>query len=122
MTSKYNVSDAEYEVLKELWSMDGGVTQTQLLEGLLQKGKEWKRQTLNTFLSRLEKKQLVTRVKGIVTPVYNEEDYNFLVMQETLDNLYGGKFARFVAAFSEKGELSQEDAEALYEMVGRGKK
>lgn len=113
MKSKYSVSDAEWEVLKMLWKQKEGMRQTQLLELFEKEGKEWKRQTLNTFLSRLEKKGLVTRDKGVVNVVYGEEEYNFRQMQEAINNLYGGKISNFVAAFTRKKAISKEDAAEL---------
>ena len=61
MKDRYSISDAEREVLEMLWKQEGGVKQSQLLAMFEKEGKEWKRQTLNTFLARLEEKGLVKR-------------------------------------------------------------
>ena len=65
MKSKYNVTEAEWEVLKMLWRQETGIRQPQLLELFEKEGKQWKRQTLNTFLTRLESKELVKREGGL---------------------------------------------------------
>ncbi|MCH5341899.1 MAG: BlaI/MecI/CopY family transcriptional regulator [Acetatifactor sp.] len=117
MKSKYSVSEAEWEVLKALWKLDEKVTQTQLLEQCQKEGKQWKRQTLNTFLFRLEEKALVKREKGLVWAVYGEEEFSYLLMKEGIERLYQGKFSRFVAAFSQRNAIDQEDEQELLEII-----
>lgn len=114
MKTKYSVSESEFEVLQTLWKLGGGpVKQSQLLDELEQEGKTWKRQTLNTFLFRLEQKGLVKRERRTVTAIYNKEDYNFLHMREMISCLYDGSFSDLVASFNRKSALSQEDKEEL---------
>lgn len=117
MKSKYSVTEAEWEVLKALWKLDEKVTQARLLEHCEQEGKQWKRQTLNTFLARLEQKALVKREKGLVWAVYGEEEFSYLLMKEGIEQLYQGKFSRFVAAFSQRNAIDQEDEKELLEIM-----
>lgn len=117
MKSKYNVTEAEWEVLKMLWKQDQGIRQSQLLELFEKAGKQWKRQTLNTFLVRLEEKALVKREGGLVWAVYGEEEFSYLLMKEGIEQLYQGKFSRFVAAFSKRNMIDEEDERELLEMI-----
>ena len=117
MKSKYNISDAEREVMEMLWKQDCWIKQSELLELFHSEGKEWKRQTLNTFLSRLEEKGLVTRVNRMVQATYTENDYNRLQMQEAVDMMYGGKISNLVLALTETESLSEEDADVLLQIV-----
>lgn len=117
MKSKYSVTEAEWEVLKALWKLDEKVTQAWLLEHCEKEGKQWKRQTLNTFLARLEQKALVKREKGLVWAVYGEEEFSYLLMKEGIEQLYQGKFSRFVAAFSQRNAIDQEDEKELLEIM-----
>lgn len=117
MKSKYSVTESEWEVLKMLWKQDEGIKQAQLLELFEKEGKQWKRQTLNTFLARLEEKGMVTRVRGLVWASYDEEEFNYLLMKEGIEQLYQGKFSHFVAAFSQRNGLDEEDEQELLEMI-----
>ena len=117
MKSKYNVTEAEWEVLKMLWKQETGIRQPQLLELFEKEGKQWKRQTLNTFLARLEEKALVKREKGLVWAVYGEEEFSYLLMKEGIEQLYQGKISQFVAAFSQRNALDQEDEKELLEII-----
>ena len=117
MKSKYNVTEAEWEVLKMLWKQETGIRQPQLLDLFEKEGKQWKRQTLNTFLARLEEKALVKREKGLVWAVYGEEEFSYLLMKEGIEQLYQGKISQFVAAFSQRNALDQEDEKELLEII-----
>ena len=88
MKRKLAVSETEWEILKMLWKHGESIRQSELLSLFEKEGREWKRQTLNTFLSRLEKKGLVRREGGMATPVYNEEEYNDFVNNCKKSSIY----------------------------------
>ena len=113
MERNYRVSDSEMEVMKMLWRQKEGIKQSQLLDLFTKEGKEWKRQTLNTFLSRLETKGLVIRERGLVRAAVEEEEYNFSQAQNAIDNMYGGKLSNYVAAFIRRNAVNKEDLEEL---------
>ena len=113
MERNYRVSDSEMEVMKMLWRQKEGIKQSQLLDLFTKEGKEWKRQTLNTFLSRLETKGLVIRERGLVRAAVEEEEYNFSQAQNAIDNMYSGKLSNFVAAFIRRNDVNKEDLEEL---------
>lgn len=119
MKSRYNVTDAEWEVLKMLWDHGRAIRQSELLEISEKNGKGWKRQTLNTFLVRLEEKALVRRENSVVAPVYSEEEYNAIQMKEAIDQMYGGKVSRLLTAFMERNGLSEAEAEELRRLLDK---
>ena len=80
-------------------------------------GKEWKRQTLNTFLSRLENKGLVKRENRIAKPVYSREEYSCLQIKTVIDHVYSGRLSNFVAAFAKKNSITDSDAKALIDFL-----
>lgn len=92
------------EVMEKLWDQKGGIRQPQLLALLNADGKDWKRQTLNTFLSRLENKGLVKRENRLVEPLYSREEYGSIQMTAVIDRMYGGKLNNFMAAFVNASE------------------
>lgn len=117
MERKYQISDSELEVMRMLWKQTEGIKQSQLLELFAAEGKEWKRQTLNTFLSRLETKGLIIREKGLVWAGCEEEEYNYAQVKGAIDNLYGGKLGDFLAAFIKKNAVSREEVRELGEYL-----
>lgn len=112
-----HITKTEYEVMEMVWKYGEGIKQSALLEVFLAEGKEWKRQTLNTFLSRLEERGLVKREKRIVKPAVTREEYARRQVQEVVDTMYGGRLSNLVLAFSEAGDLSDEEAERLMQLV-----
>jgi len=110
-------SEAEREVLEKLWDLDGGIKQSKLLALFEADGKEWKRQTLNTFLSRLEEKGLVTRENRIVRPNYSREEYHYNQLKAAIDDLYDGHLCEFVAAFVKKNTISENEAAELIRIL-----
>lgn len=117
MKNIYNISDAEREVMEKLWDQQGSIKQSQLLMLFEEEGKAWKRQTLNTFLTRLEEKGLVKRENRMVTSVYSREEYNLIQMKSAIDHMYGGKLSNLVAAFTREKGISQKDAEELVKIL-----
>ena len=111
------MSDSEQEVMEKLWDQGPSIKQSQLLTLFEEDGKEWKRQTLNTFLSRLEEKGLVKRENRMFEPVYSREQYNFMQMQEAINHMYGGKISNFVAAFTKENGIDHKEAEELIKIL-----
>lgn len=112
-----NMSDAEQEVMEKLWDQAKSIKQSQLLDLFIEEGKEWKRQTLNTFLARLEEKGLVKRENRMVSVIYSREEYNYMQMKEAINHMYGGKISNFVAAFTKKNGIDEEEAKALMKLL-----
>ena len=117
MRTKYDISDAEREVMEMLWKQKEAIKQSELLTLFAEAGKEWKRQTLNTFLARLEEKELVVRESRMVKAAYTEEEYNCLQMKEAIGQMYGGKLSNFVLAFTKEHGISKEDEEELLRLL-----
>lgn len=82
-----SVSEAELEVMKMLWDQEGAIKQSQLLALLEEDGKHWKRQTLNTFLSRLEDKGLIKRENRLVEALYGREEYASMQVKAVIERM-----------------------------------
>ncbi len=113
----FDVSEAEQEVLEKIWDQGDCIKQSQLLALFEADGKAWKRQTLNTFLSRLEEKGLVKREHRIVRPVYSRDEYNCMQMKAAIDDMYGGRLSNFVAAFVKGNSINESEAEELIKIL-----
>ncbi|MCH5344730.1 MAG: BlaI/MecI/CopY family transcriptional regulator [Acetatifactor sp.] len=119
---KYRISETEFEVMEMVWKYQEGIKQSTLLKIFLAEGKEWKRQTLNTFLIRLEEKGLLKREKRIVKPVCTREEYAHHQTQEVIDTMYGGRLSNLVLAFTQDGGLSDEEVGRLLRLIQQKKK
>ena len=50
---KYNLSEAEYEIMKFIWEQGDNIGFNDIMEYTQKKGHTWKKQTVQTFLTRL---------------------------------------------------------------------
>ena len=61
MKNKYNLSVSEKEIMDLLWE-HGEMSSKEILHYFnTEKNKDWKKQTLNTFIARLLKKEVLKR-------------------------------------------------------------
>ncbi len=122
MKGTYDISKAEREVMEKLWDQTESIKQSQLLALFEADGKTWKRQTLNTFLSRLEDKGLVERKNRLVKAIYSRDEYYYMQMQTAIDTMYEGRLSKFVAAFAKKKAINQSEAQELIQILENSRK
>ena len=113
----YNIPESEREVMEMLWKFPQGIKQSALLEHLNNAGRDWKRQTVNTFITRLEEKGLVRRENRTVWATMTKEEFSNLQVADVVENVYGGMFSNLVLAFAKNRKLTKEDAEQLKKIV-----
>lgn len=111
----YKISDSEWKIMEILWEK-GAAAQSDMMDAL--DGK-WNKNTVYTFLSRLEH-------KGLVTAEGSPKQYRAAVSREAcvareeesfLNKVYHGSAGRMVAAFVEEGRLTPDEVEALKRLL-----
>lgn len=117
MTFKYILSETELEIMEVLWERKEFCKTHELLDYFNERGKNWKRQTLNTFFIRLEELGLVTRDRSVVKASGTKADYLKMQSREILEGLYGGDMGVFCAAFTGKAMLTEEEKNTLFAMI-----
>lgn len=117
MKSMFNIPDAEREVMEKVWDQTEPIKQSALLAIFEAEERGWKRQTLNTFLSRLEEKGLVVREKRMVRAVYSRDQYNCMQMKEAVEQMYDGKLCNFVAALARESGVDEAGVKALEKIL-----
>ena len=118
MDRSKKLSETEYEIMEVLWNSEVPMSASQILSYFAEhRNKEWKAQTLATFLSRLTQKGLLTSKREGRVPYYwpikTGEEYQKSNAQRILDTLYGGSIKNFFAALYGESQMSEEDREAL---------
>lgn len=112
------LSETEYEIMEVLWNAGEPMSAAQLMTYFSTcRGRQWKAQTLSTFLARLAEKGMISsRREGRVpyyTPLQTPEEYRKKSAQGILDTLYGGYIRNFFAALYGDAPLSAADREEL---------
>ncbi len=113
MKVSHKITETERNVMEVLWENSDPVATRELLEMMKEKGKSWKRQTLNTLLFRLEEKGIVSRTRAYVKPAMTRDELLQAQTQEILDDFYGGRPGGFFAALVGKDKVTAEDMERL---------
>ena len=97
MEDKNMLSDAEEKVLAILMKSDEDMTLDELTEqARLRYGREWKIQTMATFLTRMQKKGYVSIYKvgrySHYHPEISLDDYRLMMLNRVKDLLFGGSW------------------------------
>lgn len=119
---KYDLSNTEREIMEVLWARGvdhAGMAPKEIIKIFSERGRNWKRQTLNTYFARLEEKGLIRRECGIVEAGCSKREYESLYCHEILEQNYGGKLSAFLCAFSGMEGISEEEAAELLKMIQR---
>lgn len=64
------LSDTEFYILQYLWSLETPTTFAEILVHFTEEGKTWKKQTVNTFLSRMIQKGYLKSIKQKVRELF----------------------------------------------------
>ena len=110
-----NISEAELEVMKVIWSEKRPVTSLDLGEAFENKG--WKKTTIGTFLTRLvEKGALSAEKQGKLyyyTPLISQKDYRKSQTKNLISSLYVGSIKDFAVSLFEEQAISDEELKEL---------
>lgn len=117
MKNGYKVTEAEQEIMEVLWEYSSPVLTRELLERMNAGKRNWKRQTLNTLLFRLEEKGIVERKRAYVQAALSREGLRQKQTQEILNDFYGGKLRNFCAALIGNARIKEEEAEKLNALI-----
>ena len=113
----YRISDSEWPVMQILWEHDS-LTQMEIMQQL---SREWNKNTVHTFLTRLEKKGLVMIDKTVSPHRYKaavkREECVYQEKQSFLNKVYAGSVGKLVSSFLQDGDLSKEEIADLRKML-----
>ena len=114
-----NLSEREWTVLNALWKTDGA--ELGVLVNALYEETGWNRNTVLTYLTRMEAKGLV-RIDQEVTPhiscaMIDRESCQQRERHSFLRRVYSGSAGDLIAAFLKEEPISQEEREKLRKIL-----
>ena len=112
------LSDAEWSVLNILWS--GSHFSLKEITTALQEVNGWNKNTVHTYLTRMEKKGLVSIERSLDKPYSAAVTKEFCARNERtelLDKVYGGATGDLIAAFLKESTISTEERNRLKKML-----
>ncbi|MBQ4628008.1 MAG: BlaI/MecI/CopY family transcriptional regulator [Clostridia bacterium] len=102
-----------------IWSNEP-ITTSELVK-LAQKQLTWKRTTTYTILKRLCEKGLFVNTDGMVTSLISKEDFYAKQSEKFVNETFDGSLPAFIAAFSKRKKLSEEEINKLQELITKMK-
>ena len=114
-----NLSEKEWTVLNALWKTDGAELGA-IVSALFEETK-WSRNTVLTYLTRMEAKGLVSIDKESSPHVYratvNRESCQKKERRSFLNRVYKGSAGDLIAAFLKEEPISKEERERLRKIL-----
>lgn len=116
---KIQISEAEFEVMQVIWD-NYPINTNQITQKLLASS-NWSERTVQTMISRLEKKGVITHTKEgrlyVYSPLVKREDYVNERTDNFLNKFYKGTINNLVMNFIENNKLSEADIQELKEIL-----
>jgi len=112
------LTEAEWAVMEVLWSGEsfslGEITKA------LEAAKGWSKNTVHTYLKRMEGKGLAAIAKGSAAPysaAVSRDDCARRERDELLTKVYGGAAGDLIAAFLKDSSISRKEADRLRKLL-----
>lgn len=113
------ISEAEYEIMKIIWS-DSPVSTNEVCEKA-PKSHNWSNKTIHTLLSRLVAKHAISyEQRGRMYyyyPIISQKKYLSQENQYFLDRFYNGEAPALLSSLLSGSEISDADLEKMYHML-----
>ena len=86
---------------------------------LCEKELHWKKSTTYTVLRRLCERGLFRNDSGTVTSLLSKEQFSAMQSEQFVEETFEGSLPRFLAAFSTRRKLSDEEIDALQALIDK---
>ena len=93
---KFSLTSMEHAIMMFFWKNRRWASGAELWEYLNRSGKNCKRQTVNTYLTRMAEKGILTKNGTKYMYTYTEEQFEAERAREVLDNVYQGTLVKHV--------------------------
>ena len=124
MSNLPQISQAEFVVMDVVWRY-APISTNDVVDRLV-KTTEWTPKTIQTMLSRLEKKGVIAHRKEsrifVYYPLIEKEAYSEAEGKNYLDRFFDGAFNQMVVSFLNKSELSADDIDELQAILDAKRK
>ena len=114
------IHESEYRFCLILWEHEP-VTAVELVR-LCQDQLGWKRTTTYTVIKRLCERGVLQNQNGTVTSLFSKDQVQACEIDELLEKKFEGSLPAFVAAFTKRQKLSDEDLDEVQRMIDRIRK
>lgn len=113
--TQYRLGGAEAAFAALIWDNEP-LSSSRLVE-LCARELEWKKSTTYTVLRRLCQKGIFQNENGVVTSRVSREELAARQSEAFVDEAFGGSLPRFLAAFTQRKKLSEEEVAQLQRLI-----
>lgn len=113
--TQYRLGEAEAAFAALIWDNEP-LPSSRLVE-LCARELEWKKSTTYTVLRRLCQKGIFQNEDGVVTSRVSREELAARQSEAFVDEAFGGSLPRFLAAFTRRKKLSEEEVAQLQRLI-----
>lgn len=122
MKKFFGLTAVEYELMDLFWKTNRPLAFREIMEYIITVlKKDWKKQTLNTYLSNLQKVGLVQTERSNYyynyMAAFSREEYVRRWTRKLVEEAYGNSIGNFVAAFTGDEKIVGEEAEKLKKLI-----
>lgn len=119
------ISDSELELMRIIWAKGGNALFSEIMSEVKEKNKNWKANTVLTFLSRLvDKGMLMTQKKGRLNEyisLVSENDYTIEQTKTFLNKVYNGNVKNLFSTLIQQDCITSDDFQELQNFWNGGK-
>lgn len=122
MKNFFGLTAVEVELMEMFWNASEPLSFKEIMDYITAVlKKDWKKQTLNTYLSNLQKAGLIQTERNHYRNRYmaacTKDEYVQQWTQKLVEDSYDNSIGNFVAAFTGGKKLSEEEAEKLRKLI-----
>lgn len=114
------IHEGEYRFCLIMWEYEP-VTAVELVR-LCKEQLGWKRTTTYTVIKRLAEKGVLRNDNGMVTSLISKDTVQASEIDELMEKKFGGSLPAFVAAFTKRKNVSEEELDEVQRMIDRIRK
>ena len=118
MTPK--IFESEYRFCLILWENEP-IKSTELAK-LCKERLDWSKTTTYTVIKRLEERGVLRNDSGVVVSLVSKEDVQASEIDELVEKKFEGSLPAFLAAFTKRQELSEQELDEVQRMIDRIRK
>ena len=111
------IHESEYRFCLIMWEQEP-VTAVQLVK-LCQEQLGWKRTTTYTVIKRLGERGVLKNEDGMITSLVSKDEAQAYEIDEMVEKKFEGSLPAFIAAFTKRQTLSEEELDEVQRMIDR---
>ena len=114
------IHESEYRFCLIMWEHEP-ITAVQLVK-LCQEQLGWKRTTTYTVIKRLGERGVLKNDNGNITSLVSKDEVQAYEIDELVEKKFEGSLPAFIAAFTRRQSLSENELEEVQRMIDRIRK